>query len=885
MSFVQKVRIPLLLVSLVAVSKPVFAQATAPVGEESARPRLTKPPMLVSFVEAEYPESEKAAGKTAAVVLQLAISATGTVSEALVIESAGPAFDAAALDAARRFVFEPAEINDEPAPIKINYRYEFVLEPEEPTTAILTGTIRAAGSGEPLAGVKLSLDDGREIVTDETGKFTLEDVAPGRHKLLISRDDLKTLQTEEELTAGQKLDAVYEIELPSAEVPEEEQDDLEIVITAPKLTKQTVSTRIEADQARRVAGTQGDVLKIVESMPGVARATAGSSQIVVWGAAPEDTRVYVDGMRVPLLYHFGGLRSVVHTDLVRSVELIPGGYGAAHGRGLGGLVTVETADPAAEHLRGSAQLDGLDASLALQGPIGNDYRVALALRRSHLDWLLDQVTDEDVGEFFPIPSYYDGQARVRRQLDESSFVEVTGLLSSDRVSRTVDGADPADRKQETRRQTFQRVGLRYRNAETQGARVEVMPWAGRDHRELEARFGAVPTSLELESTLFGLRAHWNGRVSEHIAATVGLDLEGTLTTGRRSGSISSPPREGDARAFGQPPSDQINADEWESVTGSAAPYVELDIGLFDDALHVVPGLRLDPLFTSVSRRLPKEGDSPGVGASSADIALEPRLSARYELSKRVTFKAAYGEYRQPPLAEDLSPVFGNPLLESSSARHFLGGGAFQLTQSLGVETTLFYTKSEGLAARNPIPSPLIAEALVSVGEGRSYGAQFLVRQNLSHGFFGWVAYTLLRSERRDQPAEPWRLFDYDQTHVLTALAAYDLGRGFDIGGRVRYTTGYPRTPVISAYYDARRDLYEPVLGAKNTERIPDFVELDVRFAKRWQIGTTELETYLDVQNVTNRDNPEEIAYSPDYSQRRYVSGLPILPLVGARWSF
>jgi hypothetical protein len=129
------------------------------------------------------------------------------------------------------------------------------------------------------------------------------------------------------------------------------------------------------------------------------------------------------------------------------------------------------------------------------------------------------------------------------------------------------------------------------------------------------------------------------------------------------------------------------------------------------------------------------------------------------------------------------------------------------------------------------------------------------------------------------------LFDFDQTHVLTALAAYDLGKGFDLGARVRYTTGYPRTPVIGAYYDARRDVHEPVLGAKNTERIPDFVELDVRFAKRWPLGSSELETYLDIQNVTNRDNPEEIAYSPDYSERRYVNGLPILPLVGARWTY
>jgi TonB family protein len=876
----------MLLLAMTALPPRVQAQASAPIAEDSKMPRLTKPPKLVTFVAAEYPESEKAKGRTASVVLQIGISPTGTVTEASILESAGPAFDDAALAAVRRFIFEPAEIDGRPAAIRINYRYQFVLEAALPTTAILQGTVRALGSGDALSGVKIALDDGREVVTGADGGFTIEDVSPGRHRLLLSREDLKPLQTEEEFTAGQKLEAVYEIELPSSEpLPGEERDDLEIVITAPKLTKQTVSTRIEADQARRVAGTQGDVLKIVESMPGVARASAGSSQIVVWGASPEDTRVYVDGVRVPLLYHFGGLRSVVHTDLVRSVELVPGGYGAAYGRGLGGLVAVESADPASDRLHASAQLDPLDASLAVQGPLSENWQVAAAARRSHLDWLLARVTDEDVGEFFPIPKYSDGQARVRRKLGEESFVELSGLLSSDRVSRTVDSVDPADRKQETRSQRFQRLSLRYRGTQADGARIDILPWFGRDQRELQTSFGGVPTALELDSTLFGLRASWNGQATKAIGVTLGIDIEGSLSTGRRSGSISSPSREGDARAFGQPPSDQLNSDDWESVTGSAAPFVELDVALDGGRLHLVPGLRLDPLFVSVSRRVPKEGNSPGVGASSAEIELEPRLSARYALSPRVTFKAAYGEYRQPPLAEDLSPVFGNPLLGSSSARHLLAGGAFQLTQALGLETTVFYTKSEGLAARNPIPSPLIAEALVGIGEGRSYGAQFLVRQNSSNGFFGWVAYTLLRSERLDGPGERYRLFDYDQTHVLTALASYDLGRGFDLGARVRYATGYPRTPVVDAYYDARRDLYEPVLGAKNSERIPDFVELDLRLAKRWSLGTSELETYLDVQNVTNRDNPEEIAYSPDYSERRYVSGLPILPLLGARWSY
>src|SRR5207237_5222376 len=123
-----------------------------------------------------------------------------------------------------------------------------------------------------------------------------------------------------------------------------------------------------------------------------------------------------------------------------------------------------------------------------------------------------------------------------------------------------------------------------------------------------------------------------------------------------------------------------------------------------------------------------------------------------------------------------------------------------------------------------------------------------------------------------------RLCDHDQSHVLTALGSYDLGRGFELGARFRYSTGYPRTPVIGAYYDALTDSSQPRFGPHNTLRIPPFVSLDVRLAKRFKAGKTEGEIYLDVQNVTNHRNPEEIVYSPNYAQRDYITGLPVLPV-------
>jgi hypothetical protein len=219
------------------------------------------------------------------------------------------------------------------------------------------------------------------------------------------------------------------------------------------------------------------------------------------------------------------------------------------------------------------------------------------------------------------------------------------------------------------------------------------------------------------------------------------------------------------------------------------------------------------------------------------------------------------------------------------ATQWLAGTSVDLSKTLTLETTAFYTRSSDLSVRNPRLSPSVAEGLLQNGEGRAYGAQFLVRRELANRLFGWVAYTLLRSERKDTPDGDWRPFDFDQTHVLTALASYDFGAGFEIGARFRYSTGYPRTPVTGAYYDSRSDTYQPILGTKNADRLPDFWQLDVRLAKEFKIGTTRLEVYLDVQNVTDRDNSEEVVYSQDYTEKRYIQGLPILPVLGARWEF
>jgi TonB family protein len=869
-----------------AAGVPPEGVAAAQPRPAKAAPKLTKAPKLVKFVEAPFPESERAGGKTAAVVLQVAIGATGAVDEALVAQSGGAAFDAAALAAVKQFVFEPAEIDDKPAPVKIVYRYEFTLKIELPTTATFDGVVRARKSKKPLAGVTLEIEGGGRAVTGADGRFHLDGVAPGARALTLSGEKLTAQRTEETFEAGKRLDATYDVEeQEEAPPPGAPADDLEIVITAPPLRKQVVSTEVGADQARRIPGAQGDVLKVVENLPGVARATVGSGALVVWGASPEDTRVYVDGVRVPRLYHDGGLRSVIHSDLVRSVELAPGGYGAPYGRGLGGLVTVELRPLEQDGFHGSVAADVFDAAGATRVSIGDRWTIAVAARKSWLDALLPLFTKRDVSSLFPVPRYADGAARVGYKIDARSSIEVGGMLSSDATDRSTASADPAQRRTESTRLGWGRVYARYRRETEGGGSVSITPSFGADSSSLTSRFGGTPTTLTDDALVFGLRATWRGKPVAGVVLTAGLDAEGTSSSLHRAGSVTTPPREGDVRVFGQAPADQTNVDDWRVVTVSAAPFIEADFALFGDRLHVVPGLRFDPYVISGSRRTPVAGNTPSIGLFNSEPLFEPRLSVTFDASPRMRVKAAYGRYHETPRPEDLSAVFGNPQLTASRADHFLAGALFRLAETVSVEATGFYTTSSDLAARSASASPLLAAALEQTGAGRSYGAQVLLRKDLSARVFGWLSYSIIRSERRDHDADRFRLFDFDQTHVLTALASYQIGAGFEAGARFRFATGFPRTPVAGAYYDARTDAYKPLFGPQNTTRIPPFAELDLRVSKRFEIGRTELEAYLDVQNVTNRKNPEEIVYSRNYATQSNITGLPILPSLGLRFAW
>jgi hypothetical protein len=68
--------------------------------------------------------------------------------------------------------------------------------------------------------------------------------------------------------------------------------------------------------------------------------------------------------------------------------------------------------------------------------------------------------------------------------------------------------------------------------------------------------------------------------------------------------------------------------------------------------------------------------------------------------------------------------------------------------------------------------------------------------------------------------------EFDRTHVLNVVGAYDLGKGWRMGGRFFYYTGRPYS----------KSLHGVALPPYNTERLPPFYRIDVRLEKKWRLG-------------------------------------------------
>jgi TonB family protein len=852
-----------------AGAAPAWADAPAPESKPK-QGQLTRAPTLENFIEADYPPEARASDLEGRVVLEVDISATGAVTRAAVTEPAGHGFDEAALAAVRQFHFTPAEVDGKPAAVRISYAYDFVLtkpavETPQEGPVNYQGTVLERGTRRPVAGAQVAIPDiPLATTTDAKGAFSFRDVPEGKHRIVVAASSYEHFETGESITPGKETRVTYYI-LRSYFSP------YETVVRAAKEKKEVTQYTLTLQEVQRIPGTYGDALKVIQNLPGVARAPFNGGLIAIRGTSPQDSGIFLDGERIPILFHFGGLTAVYNSELLQSVDYLPGNFPPYYGDLIGGVVDVRSRDPKTDAFHGVVEVNVIDTDVVLEAPIGDNFSFAIAGRRSYIDVFLPLFLNSNSPTFTVAPVFDDAQLKLVWKPNSKSTLSLVALHSQDSlqlVTTSTPARDPTVGRNFSNSTGFNQLRLRYSYLDGPVVWTTIALF-GETHFDLGI---GITREIKINANPYGLRSTLEVSVLPSLVLAGGVDW--AYQPAVLNIAIPEPPREGEPRPGG--PLNPIlyeNARTWQS-----------DLGLWVEArwrpipkLLILPGLRVDQ---SLFKLQPKPS-----------WTADPRLAVRWTLVPALTLKAAIGLYHETPniAMGEVDPVFGNPALTSQKSVQTSVGVEWGITPSLLFTFETFYNRLSDLPATTSATvvrdGVVVPERLANTGIGRVWGFEVFLRQALTERIFGWLSYSFIKSQRLDTPGGQWRYFDYDQTHVLTAIVSYKLGAGWEVGGRLRYATGNPQTPIVGSIKDDNTDSFIPIFGPTNSARLPDFLQLDVRVDKTWVFNTWSLDVYVDVENVTNSRAVEGTTYNFNFTQAVYFYGLPIIPVLGVKAIF
>jgi hypothetical protein len=716
---------------------------------------------------------------------------------------------------------------------------------------------RGEATGEPV-----------ELTTDASGRFEQDELAPGTYLVTLRGPLIERVDSVEQIEKGKKKTITY--------YAPPKRNRFEVVVRAEAVRKDVSEQVITVEELKRIPGTQNDVLKAVQNLPGVARAPFGGGLLVIWGSAPGDTRIYAEGVAIPRAYHFGGFRSTVNSEFVESLTFKPGTYSADYGRGLGGLIDVQTRAPKSDRIHGSVTLDLIDGSVTLEGPITKKLYVAAGAR---ISWIAAFLPLFNTSNFQISPFYWDYQLSLRYRPTQQDDIDVFVFGSTDNVSARIENPDPATNVDIDSKNYFGRARIRWTHRFSSKTALMVMPSIGGDTFRVgfgDGGVGGVALKLDVLQLGYNLRADLRHRFSDSLTLNGGVDFEGTWSSfdviAPAAGGGNSA---GDPGGMGGASAVTLNAARRELSQFNAvrtAPYAIARIELLNKRLLISPQVRLETTYLqgfngALSRTL---------------LSPEPRLFISGQIVPRyLLVKFGMGMFSQLALPQELNQTFGNPNLEFQRGATYVAGIESEPTPTLFLQGQFFYKDLHLMVVSDP------TLRFTNGGLGRVIGGDFLLRQKLWKGLFGWVAYTVSRSERKDRPEQPWRLFRYDQTHILTLVASYKLPWwNLEVGLRFRYVTGNPATPQVGGLRDTSQQTWVPVLGEPYSSRLPDFHQLDLRIDKTWVFNRWKLGLYLDIQNLYNQNNTETVVYGGrQLFQSAPVTGIPFFPNLGLRADF
>lgn len=836
------------------------------------------PPLLVHASPAAWPDDAGIAGGD--VELLLTIDVTGAVTDVQVQASAGPAFTDAALFAARGLLFEPATQDGVPVNVVLAYRYRF-----EPPVAVedagvrltgglISGKVMTKGTRDVVPLAQLSLQDGGvgAVETDAEGRFTLE-VPPGPVRIVVTASGHVKGVFKENLVAGQKVEVLYRLGRTFSK-------PYETIVRGQVDRAELSRITLSGAELHEVAGTNGEPLRVVMLLPGVVTPASGLSYPVVRGSLPAATGFFLDGVRVPQLYHLLAGSSVVHPDFIESIDFYAANAPTRYGRISGGVISAQVAKARDDRVHFSISPDLLQTAAFVEVPIeATGTNVTLGGHVNYTAWLLGLLSS--AGAFgpgiTPVFESYDYQARVEQKVGKGT-IRLLAFGSSDVVGVRQTKENSPSVFTTSR---FHRIDLRGQYPIGPGT-LEVGSWVGWETMGLYGeQNGARVGSFLLNRFIWTGRATYRVEFGEHFQLKAGFDFERQVSDVETTVGIGAG-------------GDLLRQPRVMGVfTGT---FVEG--AFFSKQWTIVAGARVD------TWHLP-----PDFTIASVD----PRLEARFKPVEAVTLRGSAGLAHQAPMLLLSLPVTDAAALRSGlqEVGQFSLGAVGKLPWfDLEVSGDVFYNHI--FQARERSLSEFVT-GISSLDDrysgnrwGRAYGLELMVRLPQQGRLFGWLSYTLMRSERmrrfaiynadQSEVTDVTAMvpFAFDQTHSLNLVLGYQLPKGFKVSASFHLNTGRPESGEFSSRTSQLVD--DPLTGRRmwtllplnQVDRLPLFGRLDIRASKTISFNTFTLDIYLDVFNILVRSEVYgyTYGYDADMNPTKEQQGAPIvLPTLGVKVAY
>ncbi len=722
-------------------------------------------------------------------------------------------------------------------------------------TGVINGTVYSRQTDEPLAGAEVQIIGiDKSAVTDETGSFSFTDIPKGDYTLSITFPGTEieekvsvVVQEGKNLTPTIYINAVaYELEGVEIKTKREE--------------KPVIKRSLQSQEITRIPGTAGDALRALPAIPGIGVANDFSGALYIRGGSDEDNLYYFDRVPVGYPYHFGGLVSSLSSEIIDRIDVYAGGYGAEYGVDSQAVIDIYSQNSSPEALRGKFNLNLLYSEGLLQGKIGDKGYWYAAGRRSYIDLFIGSLSFA-TGAITAFPRFWDYQLKAGYDLSEKHQLFFNMFASGDKFAVRLDGenVDEDFRGNTSFESGFAGAGIHLRSSLTD--RLTSYLSFTRSNFLFDVNFGPL-ISLNVDAPNYTLREDLTYELNEKNRLETGLIVG--LEPGEVSGTFTRIPDEGEVEY-------DIRFEEKntidETVRGQRIEsYLQNRYNLLP-FISVVYGLRVD-YFNRID-----------------ELTIQPRGSLRIELPNSSELQFAYGIYNQTPIPAQLSDSVGNPNLKSSQASHYILELKRELSPDTEIKMAAYYKDLVNLVTSDDI------NVFLNQGEGYAQGTEVFLRHRSGDKFFGWISYAYALSKRRDRDGEPYRYYSFDQTHVATIAASYNLTPTWEFGAKWQYRTGNPYTPVEGAkrVLDPRLNgkfIYLPIYGETNSGRLPPYHRLDLRVSKSFRFKNWGLGVFLELLNTYNRKNLLDYQYTEeDYSERDEIYQFPFIPYLGITAEF